>query len=69
MICRKEKMTIKINPFINLLIKEKANVEANTFMNKMNTLFRGWIKSFFCGMWILLWETRSCPVLPGLAIG
>lgn len=54
-------MTVKINPFINLFNKEKANVKTNLCINKTKTLFIGWLKAFCCGMGVLLWETPLCP--------
>lgn len=47
MICRKQTIIVRINPFVNLFNKEKANGKVNLSINKMKTWFsQGRLRSF-----------------------
>ena len=47
MICHKQTIIVRINPFVNLFNKEKANGKVNLSINKMKTWFsQGRLRSF-----------------------
>ena len=68
-ICHKQKMTIKINPLINLFNKQKANVKTNLFIKKMKHLCTGCLKHFAVACRSYFGKHPCASHLPGLVTG